>query len=137
MVGRTVWEQEVIELLGLKPSADGKSGTKQNETQQYRRYIAARGIKSTHNTYDVSLTLNPYYVGDGLVVGQIVYLDGTKKPIVFNDTGMNDDVVYEFCCDRFDRSKKKKITWGEMKLIAAEREKRNARMRLMERRNII
>lgn len=89
-------------------------GTKQNQTMQYKRYLTARGIRSVRNNYDVSLTLSPENVDDGYVVGQVDYLDGTKRAIRFKDLGENDDVVYEFC-NNYDRGRKTVMTWGEMK----------------------
>lgn len=98
------------ELLHLK------EGTYPNQTQQFKRFIAARGIKSVRNNYDLNVTLRAKRVVDGAIIGQIYYLDGTSKPIKVHDTGLNDDVVYEFCT-RKDRSIRYSKTWGKRKAI--------------------
>lgn len=88
--------------------------THPNQTMQYKRYLAARGIKSVRSNFDVGITLSWNTFADGRVVGYVVYESGEKKDIIFHDTGLNDDVEYEFC-DQYERSKKFKCTWGELK----------------------
>ena len=90
------------------------SSTKPNSTEQYKRYITARGIKSVRHNYDYVLTVAAQSANSERVVGKVTYLDGREEPIMFKDFGENDDIEYEFCA-RNNRSLKTTMTWGEFK----------------------
>lgn len=99
--------KKCAELLKLS------GGTHPTSTKQYERYLEARGIQSIRNNYDCSLTLSVTAISDGYTVGQVTYLDGTTKPILFHDLGENDDVEYSFCGS--NRKAKTVMTWGDLK----------------------
>jgi len=98
----------------LKQMLNLRNSTHPNATAQYKRYLAARGIKSIRSNFDVGLTLSCETFVDGRVIGYVVYESGEKKDIIFHDTGLNDDVEYEFCYVHGGCGKEK-CTWGEWK----------------------
>jgi len=73
--------------------------TMPNATRQFTKWAELRGYKKVRNNLDVRIT-NRCGVRDGEEIGHIELLDGTKAPILFHDTGLNDDVQYRFRGDR-------------------------------------
>lgn len=95
---------------------DLEGSTRPSATEQYKRYIDARGIKSIRHNYDFAVTVSPHSVDEKRMVGKVTYLDGREEPIMFKDFGENDDIEYTF---RF-RSREKEdftMTWGEFKKL--------------------
>ena len=81
------------------------------QVEQYKKWCESRGVERLHNTLDVRITNSPYTAVDGCEIGDVTYLDGSRRVICFNDTGLNDDVVYT----PRNIHPKKPVTWGDMK----------------------
>lgn len=103
------------------------SGTRPNQTAQFKRYMADRGITSVRNNYDVGMTSSYDKLNEKYVVGFVVFSDGAKRDILFNDLGENDDVEYAFCAGK-GRTDKRVTTWGEMKECLAVQNAEKARV---------
>lgn len=97
--------------------------TQPNNTGQYKKWCKLRGIESVRNFLDVKVTNKCRPVASGTTIGEIAYSDGTKKSILCNDTGLNDDTTYVL---RFSNIE---LTYGELKdipdLVGALRRQRN------------
>lgn len=65
-----------------------------NQTKQYKKWCKERGYLKVRNILDVRAAQRTYGFDGGVQVGTITRLDGTKTDIYFNDTGLNDDVMY-------------------------------------------
>lgn len=83
--------------------------TEPRETAQFPRWCEKRGIEDVRNILDTKITNKCRPIAPGTVIGEVTYSDGTKKNIVFNDTGLNDETVYTL------RFSKEEITYGELK----------------------
>lgn len=105
-----IGNRKCSEMLGLSQA------TKPNQTSQYRKYISMMGIKSVRNTFDVGMVLSPRRMNAKKVVGYITYEDGTITNIYFHDTGLCDDMEYEFH-EGNNRNFHDTMTWGKKKAI--------------------
>ena len=110
LVAGAIGNKRCGELMSLS------SSTKPMMTAQYKRYTTERGIRKMRSNLDVSLTLCPWNVHEGYVVGFVEYEDGRREDILFHDTGDNDGTEYDF----FERGKIRSgervtLTWGEFK----------------------
>lgn len=61
-----------------------------NSTRQYHDFLNSKGIKKVKNNIDILGTNSPGKLVHGAVVGKIIYLDGSERPMFFNDTWLND-----------------------------------------------
>ena len=101
--------------IGLRKckSLMGLSGrTQPNNTSQYARWCADRGIASVRNALDLKITNSVWNAVDGAEIGCVTYADGTTQAIRFCDTGMNDDVVYSIRSDAWFNGE---MTWEAIK----------------------
>ena len=57
------------------------------ETAVFKKWIKTKGILRVRNILDVAMTNSD--VKEGREIGEIEFIDGSKKPILFHDTGMN------------------------------------------------
>lgn len=92
--------QEMMRLAGR---------TVPKHTKQYKRWCELRGISNVRNILDASITNGMHLPESGSIIGEVTYFDGTKKSILFNDTGLNDETVYML------RFSKEEIAYGELK----------------------
>ena len=114
-------DEEVFKVLDMW--ADGQIGNKRcaelmgrgnyagsvKESAQYRKWIKNRIIKNVRNILDVAITNRTPIPTTGDYIGIIEYAYGTQKEILFNDTGLNDTVIYI----RHDSNEK--MSWSEIK----------------------
>lgn len=77
------------EMLGAAKSVKIK------DMPQYRKWREARGIRDTRSNYDVVAVISPKKLIAGAKVGYIVYEDGCKEDIVYQQSDIN-DTVYTF-----------------------------------------
>lgn len=64
--------------------------TRITERPEFKKYINAKGIKSVRNLIDVAATNRKNGIHDGDCVGEIEYIDGNKRDMIYHDTGAND-----------------------------------------------
>lgn len=114
--GRHILEYKVGNKGGRKPKAspeevkvafmkyvDGEIGTRKlrsmlgyynkgsvNDISEVRRLKKKYRISEIKNNIDILGTNSPGKLVHGAVVGKIIYLDGSERPMYFNDTGLND-----------------------------------------------
>ena len=69
------------ELIQVSKSVQIKS------RPQYIKYLEENGIESIKNNIDIVATNSE--LKDGMIIGEIVYLDGNRKMITYKDTGKN------------------------------------------------
>ena len=70
------------ELIGISQSTQIK------DRAQYIKYLEENGIESIKNNIDIVATNSE--LKDGMIIGEIVYLDGNRKIMTYKDTGKND-----------------------------------------------
>lgn len=84
-------------------------------TAAFKKWCDARGIREFKNTLDIAISNRKIKSccqcdpNSMLSIGYVVYADGSEEDIYFNDTGMNDDVIYRL------RGTDTEISWGEIK----------------------
>lgn len=61
-----------------------------NEIAEVRRLKKKYQISEVKNNIDILGVNSPVKLVHGAVVGKIIYLDGSERPMFFNDTGLND-----------------------------------------------
>lgn len=90
-----IGNKKCCELIGVKQSksSDRGAGGVIN-TAQYKKWCKKRGYEKVKNILDTTVTNGRCCVTGSTRVGTITRLDGSDYPIYFNDTGLNDDVMY-------------------------------------------
>lgn len=92
-----IGNRKCSELMGLSqaktPRGGGAGGVV--TSAQYKRWCKERGYEKVTNNLDVKATTSTYGIDGGVCVGLITKTDGSKVEIYFNDTGLNDDVMYK------------------------------------------
>lgn len=68
----------------------GYSGISPKKISCYIKYLDEHQIKSVKNTIDLVATTHSRGLEEGVIVGEIEYIDGRKEPITYKDTGEND-----------------------------------------------
>lgn len=72
----------------IAPNRKSKRVFNPNSRTSYKQYLESIGIKKVKNIIDIRETNSE--LRDGDIVGEIEYLDGTRKILYFIDTGEND-----------------------------------------------
>ena len=85
--------RKLRELMRLKEPKSGGSAI--NRSAQYKKWMRLRGYKRVKNTLDVTASNRSYGINGGTYIGTITMTDGYDIDIYFNDTGLNDDVMYK------------------------------------------
>ena len=88
-----IGSRKLRELMRLKELKGGGSAISKH--RQYEKWCKERGYLKVKNTLDVTATQRTYGFDGGTRVGTITKSDGQTIEIYFNDTGMNDDVMYK------------------------------------------
>lgn len=91
-----IGNKKCCELLGCSNKTSMKS------RPAFKRYLLSKGIADIKNTVDVVATTGANGLFNGVLVGEIQYVDGRVEKITYKDTGVN-DVEYIKRSDGFFR----------------------------------
>lgn len=92
----SIGNKKCCELLGYSSKTSMKS------RPAFKRYLLSKGIADIKNAVDVVATTGANGLFNGVLVGEIQYVDGRVEKITYKDTGVN-DVEYIKRSDGFFR----------------------------------